>query len=68
VYEALAAEWHREGRTVPGERDWEWADLTTRPIWRQENMQESRAAATAQDSRGQMGKPPALTAPSTSRR
>jgi hypothetical protein len=34
VYAALAAQWHQEGRMVPGERDWEWVDAVARKAWR----------------------------------
>jgi len=33
VYALLAEEWRRDGRLVPGDRDREWTDLTTRNIW-----------------------------------
>jgi hypothetical protein len=33
VYLALAAQWRREGRAVPGEPDQRWLDLSTRTIW-----------------------------------
>jgi len=33
VYALLAEEWQQSGRLVPGERDQEWVELTTRDIW-----------------------------------
>jgi len=33
VYALLAEEWQQDGRLVPGERDSEWVELTTRDIW-----------------------------------
>ena len=33
VYALLAEEWKQNGRLVPGERDQEWVELTTRDIW-----------------------------------
>ena len=33
LYALLAEEWQQDGRLVPGERDSEWVELTTRDIW-----------------------------------
>jgi hypothetical protein len=34
VFAALAAEWHQDGRMVPGDRDREWVDAIVRKAWR----------------------------------
>ncbi|MEY9842156.1 hypothetical protein ABH941_007439 [Streptacidiphilus sp. EB103A] len=69
VYAALAEQWRHQGRTVPGEHDWEWIELTTRRIWHRPVREAvPQPEAGTRDLRGQVGKQPSLAAPSTTLR